>query len=481
MAARPDPSALCAIYERISDDREGRELGVDRQDEDDRKLAARLGLGVFRVYRDNDIGASTRTGGKRRRPKNRPDYDAMLADARAGKFGTIISYTSSRLTRRPREHEGQIELAEDFGIRYAFVASPSFDLNTAAGRRIARILAATDAGESEETSERVTRAREARVKSGGNGGGPRGYGFASDGATHVPEEADVIRWATLAAVAGATLCGLCADLNRAGVPTTMGAVWHSPTLRRILIRPRNAGFVVHDGAIVINDNGQSMRMPGVPIVSEDEWLAVVALLTDQSRSIKPGRPPSWLGSGLYRCHCGSIVRVRAGKRPAVYRCKEKRPGVDGHVMRSVRQADELVRAAVVERLRRPDAAALFEPPAADVGIDAPALRAERVALRAEIANTETAVAEGLSVLSAARMVRHIEARLAEIGAELATLTARSPVSPMLGVDDPAAVWDSLGLTEQRMIVDLLMVVTLLPSGSCNRFQPESVSIMWRSD
>src|SRR5579859_5770999 len=116
------------IYLRISDDREGRELGVGRQQEDCLSLSEHLHCVVYDFYKDNDISASPRSR------KVRPDYQRLLADARAGAIDTIIAYTSSRLTRRPREHEDLIELAEQYGIQFHYVASPSFDLNTAAGR-----------------------------------------------------------------------------------------------------------------------------------------------------------------------------------------------------------------------------------------------------------------------------------------------------------------------------------------------------------
>jgi site-specific DNA recombinase len=142
---------IAGIYLRISDDREGRELGVTRQREDCTALAERLGASIYDVYNDNDRGAS------RYSKKPRKDYERLLADARAGKLNMIIAYTTGRLTRRPREHEDQIDLAQDFGVQFAYVRSPSFDLNTAAGRRIARTLAASDAGEPDDISERVER------------------------------------------------------------------------------------------------------------------------------------------------------------------------------------------------------------------------------------------------------------------------------------------------------------------------------------
>ena len=73
-----------AIYVRISRDREGAGLGVQRQEQDCRELAERLGWHVVGVYPDNDVSASDRpsTSDQRRvlqavLPAQR--NDAMLA------------------------------------------------------------------------------------------------------------------------------------------------------------------------------------------------------------------------------------------------------------------------------------------------------------------------------------------------------------------------------------------------------------------
>ena len=57
----------CAIYTRISDDREGEAKGVQRQEDDCRKLAERHGLEVYELYSDNDIGASGKTDKRKKR------------------------------------------------------------------------------------------------------------------------------------------------------------------------------------------------------------------------------------------------------------------------------------------------------------------------------------------------------------------------------------------------------------------------------
>ena len=143
-----------AIYARLSRDREGTERGVERQEADSRLLAERLGYEVVAVYVDNDVSAST----KSRKP--RPQYAEMLTRARAGEFGAILAYSNSRLTRRPREFEDLIDLAERHGVRIVTVVSGEDNLATADGRMIARLKASIDVGEAERTAERAQRVAE---------------------------------------------------------------------------------------------------------------------------------------------------------------------------------------------------------------------------------------------------------------------------------------------------------------------------------
>src|SRR5262245_66305159 len=79
-----------AVYLRISNDRVGAGLGVDRQERDCRDLAARLGVPVTAVYTDNDVSAYQRR-------KVRNGYQAMLDDMAAGKFGHVLAWHTDRL------------------------------------------------------------------------------------------------------------------------------------------------------------------------------------------------------------------------------------------------------------------------------------------------------------------------------------------------------------------------------------------------
>lgn len=463
--------APIGLYERISSDREGRELGVTRQDEDGRKLAERLNATVFDVYRDNDIGASTRTR------KQRPEYKRLLADARAGRIVGIIAYTSGRLTRRPREHEDLIELAEQVGTRYYYVASPSFDLNTAAGRRVARILAANDAGEAEDIAERVERARMQAAAEGRWHGGRRPYGYQADGVTVVPAEAAVIAEATDAILAGASVRGFADELNRRGVPSTTGMQWTGTTLRHMLMRARNAGLRTHRGEIV----GPAV-WPAV--VSETAWRAMARMLTDNSRYGSLPGPRRWMGSGLYRCwSCEETVQVSSGgrdRKSTGYVCP-------GHIYRSAANVDEYVSAVVVERLSRNDAAALLTPTVPEV--DVAALRSEALALRQRLDELAQLYGEGVLDLRQLRSgTETARARLDEIEARLAESVAASPIAGLVGVDDVADRWAALDLSRRRAVVDALMTVTLMPArrgkpagwrAGQPYFDPNGVDIRWR--
>ncbi len=320
------------VYTRISDDREGRELGVARQLEDCRQLAARNGDTVTRIYSDNDIGASTRS----RKP--RPEYQKMIKDARDGLIDKIIAYTSGRLTRRPREHEDLIDLAEQLGVAFGYVASPGFDLNTAAGRRVARILAATDAGEAEDISERARREKEQSAAAGKWIGGrqPFGYRLLFDrpeqphkvvGIELNEKEAAAIRDGVTRTLAGESTYSI-ARRWQATIPTSRGGKWSIGNVTRTLCRAANAGLSEHRGEIV----GTLANWP--PIITPEELAAVRVILKNPKRTSYSGvRSLKWVGSGLYRCgDCGADLRsattsASSGSVRRIYRCRAS----NGHV------------------------------------------------------------------------------------------------------------------------------------------------------
>ena len=342
------------IYVRISRDKrrgsldEG--LGVQAQEEQCRALAARLGYLVIAVFCDNDVSAYS--------GKPRPQYLKMLELLRSAGADVVLVWHTDRLHRSNIELEDYINVVEPRDISTETVTAGIIDLNTPIGRMVARQLCTIARYESEHRAERVHMARERQARQGKFGGGRRPYGFEADGVTVIPAEAAAIMGMADAVLSGVPLRSIARDLRKLGVPTASGAEWTPGGVRAVLIRPRNAGFMVHRETVrkrrVYIDDNIVGRAPWAPILDEEVWRSVVAKLTDpEQRTNYAGPAPRWLGSGVYRCPCGSAMRVNKSGAHAehpIYRCRQTG---SGHVSIPVAPVDKLVEKVVIEKLPGP--------------------------------------------------------------------------------------------------------------------------------
>lgn len=464
--------APAAIYARISRDDRGDEAGVGRQKLDCTALAEQLGYAVAHIFEDNDTGASTRSRGAR------PAYADMLARARTGEFSAILAYSNSRLTRRPREFEDLLDLVQDHGVQIHTVTSGTVDLSTADGRMMARVLANFDAGEADRTGERVQRAALERARQG-RSHGPTAYGWTrdQDGTEHiVPEQADVIREAAQRVIAGESLRAIVRDYIARDVPTPKGGKWNGTVLRQLLLRERNAGKRVHRGEVI---------GPGSwpPILTDAQQVQVTAILRDPARRTSRGTVLMNMLSGIMLCGvCGEPCRTLTGarytkrdgtegRRPTAYGC-----AVCFKTRRIAHKVDAVVEAVVLARLNMPDAPALL----AGDPEGAKEAREDRDTLRARLDGAADEYAEGR--ITAAQLSR-ITAKLTKSIAAAEERLTRAGISPDLGfmaTEDPAEAWSRATVEQRRELIDLLMTVTLLPTGAGGSFDPESVQIEWKS-
>ncbi len=133
-----------AIYNRISNDPQGIEAGVERQREDCHALADRLGWQVYDTYVDNDLSAWT---GKRR-----PSYERMLADIRSGKVDAVIVWHEDRLTRLPRELEEFADACLKAGVHRLVSCYGDTDLTNSDDMLTLRIKGAVAKNQSDAAS-----------------------------------------------------------------------------------------------------------------------------------------------------------------------------------------------------------------------------------------------------------------------------------------------------------------------------------------
>lgn len=464
-----------AIYARISRDREGAGLGVDRQEADCRALAERLGWDVAAVFVDNDISAYDRR-------KVRPEYRAMLDAIRAGEVRAVIAWHPDRLHRRAVELEEFITLAEAHDLQIQTVQAGAYDLSTAAGRMVARMLGAAAQHEVDHGRERVRRAKLEAAKAGKYRGGPRPFGYEKDGVTIRESEAQIVRDATKAVLAGRTLASIARELREQGATGTNGKPVTYNNLRDMLIRPRNAGILAKglpNRNASTNNSTRTYEEIGPAswpaIVPEEEWRALVALLTDAKRLTAPITERRWIGSGIYRCGvpvvgedgemhpCGGVLRVaphggtarRPFERRYLYRCTDR-----AHLTISQRETDIYVMERVAEYLRDPRIIAALQPGNADLAAE----RERRAALVALLASFDDRYADGQIPWALwQKSTTTTQAKIAEIDAKLAKGLSRSATSPILRAPDPGQAFLEAQLDIQRAVLALVVSIEVLPA------------------
>lgn len=475
-------TSAAVIYARISEDRVGAGLGVDRQLSDCRELAARLGIEIVGTFSDNDLSAYS--------GKPRPGYRALLKALEAGSATVVLAWHTDRLHRSPTELEDYISVCDPRNVVTHTVKAGHLDLSTPSGRMVARQLGAVARFESEHKADRVRAARLQAAQQGRWQGGVRPFGFEKDGVTIRPNEAAEIIKATQQILAGGSLRAAVRSLNERGIRTTFKKdEWSTLSFKDVLVRPRNAGLAVYRGEVV-----GPAAWPA--IVPEDQWRALVSILNDPGRRTNTGNNRvKWLGSGLYVCGvCDRAllqVSTANGKdRKPAYRCRardKERTGM--HVARDARSLDDFVERIIVRRLQQPDAVDLLESPTDPV--DTAALQAEAVAGRRRLEDLDEDLDKNR--ITRARWLRsneRLKTRLTAIEAELATAAEVNPFVGVVGAADVHRVWfgtqpdrsDGLDLGRRRAILDMLMTVTVLPMAKRGRqadgtyFDPASIDI-----
>jgi site-specific DNA recombinase len=486
-----------AIYTRISNDSEGRELGVARQEKDCRVFAEREGMEVVEVYSDNDISAAPSS----RKP--RPAYDRMLVDAEAARFDVVVAYSTSRLTRRPREIEDFIELHQDFGTRLLTVASGAPDLSTADGRMHLRLLSGVDSGEAERGAERARR-KQQELAEAGRHIGPRPFGWDITGRgpdqrlTINEAEAAVLRECVQRVLAGEGLWKIVNDLNGRGIKTSTGKPWVTQVLRRVLLRDRNWGMRKHqplgkDG----KPKGKAMLYPGQwePVIDTETHNRVVAHLTDPSRKTNNrGTAPKYLLTSVAYCgECGGYVvgakeftytvqgykrkdGTRSPSKQRVYAASYKCPHAGCmKVQRRMADVDEHVSRTVVALLERDGVRLLGGDPAA-----AESARSRIAELEAKLALAADRFASGEWTDD---MVSRITAQVRpQLENERDNLRRAQPADESLAEftgPTAGAAWTKADVETKKHIVRLLgMRITIhrVGPGNGSEYDPASVTI-----
>lgn len=453
-----------AIYTRISRDIDGGGLGVARQLEDGRALAARLGLVIAAEYSDNDISAFS--------GRKRPGYEELLGSIQAGQVEAVICWNIDRLIRQTKELERYMDMCEPLAVATFEVTAGELDLTTPSGRATAKTRGAWAQYESEHKAERIRRQKAQAARAGKYLGGrvPWGWERQDRGAIVVdPVAAEHIRAGTASIIAGRSLVSVTRAWADGGVLSLSGTMMNTTQVRRVIVRPRNAGLLTFHGEVV------SDAWPA--IVSLEEFRQCEAILTDTSRPRQAESKFKYLLSGVALCYCGRSMTGFGVEARRSYRCKVHQEGgkyVRGHATRAMGPIDEYVLSAAVAYLRGAGRELVMASlgklqdgarPAASADVAALVDRRHSLArMFAQGSITESQLVEGS---------QEIAGKLARLEGAAAARGGNAVLAALAVSGDPGAMLEGADVEVQREILRALFTIELLESGPYRGFFDES--------
>ncbi|MEV7105387.1 recombinase family protein [Streptomyces atroolivaceus] len=454
------------IYVRLSQDRHGDSLGVERQEAECRAFAEARGWTVREVLSDNDISAT--------KGKVRPGFEALLMS----KPEAVLVWHTDRLIRVTRDLERVIDL----GVNVHAIHAGHLDLSTPAGRAVARTVTAWATYEGEQKAIRQVAANVQAARAGKPyTAGIRPFGYGDDHMAVIAEEAAAIVEGAQMILAGESLSAVARAWNEAGLisprskaQSTKADGWTLRGVKNLLTSPRYIGQRTYRGDVI----GEA-EWPA--ILDEVTHYACVAILNSPDRfsgGRRTGRVPGTLLAGIALCgECGETVNGRGYRGAPVYGCKAT------HTRTPRELADKRVGNSVLARLAFPDFLPSILAANAEQDGDSAGLHVEAKNLRERLDGLALAYAEGaISLSQMTAGTEAIRAKLDAVEGKLTNVTGLPPIDPVAGIAGLIEGWPNLPLPTRRAWVDFTLVVTLNPARgkhAKNMTIEDHVTVEWK--
>ena len=301
-----------AIYARVSDKSQDGEdkTSIAEQTGDMEAYCESKGLTITARYQEVGRGWS----------KKRPEFQRMLADARRGRFDTIVCWKSDRLSRGMYPAAALMEVVEAHQIRLEAVLD-AIDMKTFG------LMAAIGKIELDNFRERSTMGKRGTAKQGRvpTGGVPYGYRIRDDGRFEVVEEqAEVVRRIFRMYVDERMgSYSIAVRLTDEGVPTQSGKMlWLQSRVHHILRNATYTGTWVYgryrhvsteDGMKVYDQPKDTwIEIPVPQVVDDETWKRAQKLKQQRGTKAKRNTKVVYLLQHLLKCgECGRNFHARA--------------------------------------------------------------------------------------------------------------------------------------------------------------------------
>src|SRR4051812_31090814 len=309
------------IYSRVSTDAQERDgTSLDTQERACLDFARQQGWRIVETIRDTASGFSL----------DRPGIERVRRSLRDGTADVLVAYAIDRLARNQQKLAVLVDEVEEAGARLDFVTERFED--TAVGKLVLTVRAFAAEVEREKISERTTRGKLERAKSGRipQAFGRGCYGYVYNPATGQreiePFQAEVVRRIFTRFTELLSFDRVCTELIRHGITTYVGGCWHPIGIRRVLENESYAGRLMFRRSRWIKVRGKDgklhrkrvdrpaedlIEIPGASprIIDDALWDRVQQIMNDPERvARRPKVRHEYPLRGRVKCSlCGSAM------------------------------------------------------------------------------------------------------------------------------------------------------------------------------
>ncbi len=446
---------------------------------------------------------------------NRPDFEKMMNDIRAGKIKRVIVYKLDRISRSILDFANMMETFQQYHVEFVS-STEKFDTSTPIGRAMLNICIVFAQLERETIQKRVTDAYYARCRRGFYMGGRIPYGYRLKETIidnirtfmyeEVPEESEQLKLIySLYADPSNSLGDIIQYLHKNGIRQLRGGTWNSARLSDLLRNPVYVkadidvyNFFKSQGANIYNPasdftgynacylykgtvsatrkqcdltDKEIVLAPHRGFIPAGTWLACRIRCLNNRQSTQTCKPKnSWL-TGKVKCgNCGyALVIRRANTKWGRYfvcscaghdnSCKGTGCTVYADVL------EEYMLSAIREKLSE------FKKLAGEKENETvPFVSKNKIRLTQideEIGDLLSKVGNADSIL-----MKYIGGKVSELDAErrtlqeeIVSLTCSKTESNIGQITDHAKTWDSVSFEDKQAVVDAFIKVIKIANGN----------------
>lgn len=430
----------------------------------------------------------------------RPAFQRMMADIKAGKIGRVVVYKLDRISRSILDFATMMDVFQAYNVDFVS-STEKFDTSTPMGRAMLNICIVFAQLERETIQKRVADAYKARAAKGFYMGGtiPRGFmlepcvidGIHTKRMIPDPETAPLIRQAfTEYANPSGSYRSVARTLIRYGHDVTPNGIVHmigNPLYARADIELYN--YLVSQGAQVISppefftgtngcylyrdakavDNPHNLEgvsivvAPSEGLIDSSLWIACCKKMRKNQRNLTAGARPkySWLSGKIVCGVCGRRMKYEKG----YFICESKRNGRCSGPNTTVKA--KRFEAEALRLLREKLA------PLSSVSYK-PKENPKKASLQLEIARVDKEINELIDSLSGANAIlisyantkiEALDEKRQRLSKELADLVA-SETSPetIQSFKGKVDEWDSIDNADKMAIIDITLASIVVNNG-----------------